>query len=66
MAARAEPLHVIEDGDTGDRFLVYMGKDGVQVDLRVKGRVVLGYSGPDGRHVCGYQTGYQQAPEEHI
>ena len=37
MAARAEPLHVIEDGDTGDRFLVYMGKDGVQVDLRVKG-----------------------------
>jgi hypothetical protein len=35
MTARAEPLHVIEDGDTGDRFLVYRGKDGVQVDLRV-------------------------------
>jgi hypothetical protein len=33
----AGPISLIEDGDTGDRFLVYMGKDGVRVDLRVQG-----------------------------
>lgn len=32
-----EPLHLTEDMDTGDRFLVYSGKDGVQIDLLVFG-----------------------------
>jgi hypothetical protein len=31
----SEPLHVIEDADTGDRFLVYHGKDGVEVELLI-------------------------------
>lgn len=31
------PLTVIEDGDTGDRFLVYVAKDGVRAELRVLG-----------------------------
>jgi hypothetical protein len=33
----AGPIILIEDADPGDRFLVYMGKDGVRVDLRVQG-----------------------------
>lgn len=31
------PVTLIEDGDTGDRFLIYEGRDGVQVELRVEG-----------------------------
>lgn len=34
-AVEAEPLRLIEDMDTGDRLLIYAGKDGVNVDLRV-------------------------------
>lgn len=32
-----EPLTIIEEGDTGDRFLVYTAKDGVRAELRVIG-----------------------------
>jgi hypothetical protein len=32
-----DPLTVIEDGDTGDRFLVYTAKDGVRAELRILG-----------------------------
>ena len=32
-----DPLTVIEDGDTGDRFLVYVAKDGVRAELRILG-----------------------------
>lgn len=32
-----EPLTLVEDGDTGDRFLVYTAKDGVRAELRVIG-----------------------------
>jgi hypothetical protein len=32
-----KPLTVIEDGDTGDRFLVYIAKDGVRAELRILG-----------------------------
>lgn len=32
-----EPLTIVEDGDTGDRFLVYTAKDGVRAELRVLG-----------------------------
>lgn len=31
------PVTVREDGDTGDRFLVYVAKDGVRAELRVVG-----------------------------
>lgn len=31
------PLALIEEEDTGDRFLVYRAKDGVRVELRVEG-----------------------------
>jgi hypothetical protein len=31
------PLPLIEDPDTGDRFLVYRGKDGIEVDLLLMG-----------------------------
>lgn len=31
------PVSLIEDGDTGARFLVYEGKGGVQVELQVEG-----------------------------
>jgi hypothetical protein len=30
------PVSLVEDGDTGHRFLIYEGKDGVQVELRVE------------------------------
>jgi hypothetical protein len=33
----AGPVSLVEDGDTGDRFLIYEGRDGVQVELRVEG-----------------------------
>lgn len=33
----AGPLILTQDTDTGDRFLVYQGKDGIRVDLRVEG-----------------------------
>jgi hypothetical protein len=32
-----QPLTVIEDGDTGDRFLVYTAKDGIRAELRILG-----------------------------
>ncbi len=32
-----KPLTVIEDGDTGDRFIVYVAKDGVRAELRILG-----------------------------
>ena len=35
--AKDGALSLIEDGDTGDRFLVYEGKNGVQVELQVEG-----------------------------
>lgn len=31
------PVPIIEDGDTGDRFIVYHAKDGVRAELRVIG-----------------------------
>ena len=31
------PLMLVQDGNTGDRFLIYEGRDGVQVELRVEG-----------------------------
>lgn len=31
------PVSLVEDGDTGARFLIYEGRDGVQVELRVEG-----------------------------
>jgi len=34
---QAGPVTLIEDGATGDRFLLYAAKDGVRVDLRVEG-----------------------------
>ena len=37
MGPDGEPLTVIEDGDTGDRFLVYVAKDGVRAELRILG-----------------------------
>lgn len=33
----AGPVTIREDGDTGDRFLVYVSKDGVRAELRVLG-----------------------------
>jgi hypothetical protein len=32
-----EPLTIVEDGDTGDRFLVYTSKDGLRAELRILG-----------------------------
>lgn len=32
-----QPLSVIEDGDSGDRLLVYATEGGAQVELRVEG-----------------------------
>jgi hypothetical protein len=37
LAENGGPVPLIEDGDTGDRFLVYESKDGVRVDLQVAG-----------------------------
>lgn len=34
-----EPVTIREDGDTGDRFLVYVAKDGVRAELRVLGDI---------------------------
>lgn len=36
-ATGAEPVVLIESEDTGDRFLVYQGRDGVRAELRVDG-----------------------------
>ncbi len=33
----SQPLRVLEDADTGDRFVVYTTKDSVQLDLRFEG-----------------------------
>lgn len=35
-----EPVHLVEDGDTGDRFLVYSRKDGVELDIRFEGETL--------------------------
>ncbi len=35
--AKDAPLPLVEDEDTGDKFLVYRGKEGVRADLRVDG-----------------------------
>ena len=35
--ADSGPVTIREDGDTGDRFLVYVSKDGVRAELRVIG-----------------------------
>ena len=32
-----EPLTILEDGSTGDRFLIYTAKDGVRAELRILG-----------------------------
>lgn len=32
-----EPVHLIEDSETGDRFLVYDGQDGPRLDIRYDG-----------------------------
>jgi hypothetical protein len=37
LSAQIAPLPIIENTDTGDRFLVYHGKDGVDVELLVLG-----------------------------
>jgi hypothetical protein len=34
---REAPVTLIEDADTGDRFLVYQGKNGIGVELKVEG-----------------------------
>src|SRR5690349_17483975 len=31
------PVPLVEDGDTGDRFLIYHGKNGTEVELQVEG-----------------------------
>ncbi|WP_299172371.1 RhuM family protein [uncultured Brevundimonas sp.] len=36
-SAPSGPVTIREDGDTGDRFLVYVSKDGVRAELRVLG-----------------------------
>ncbi len=36
-SGKVGPVALIQDGSTGDRFLVYEGKDGVQVELKVDG-----------------------------
>lgn len=33
----AEPMRLVEDEDTGDRFLIYQGAEGVELELRVTG-----------------------------
>lgn len=35
--APLEPVHLVEDGDSGDRFLLYTTEKGVQVELRYAG-----------------------------
>jgi hypothetical protein len=35
-----EPVHLMEDGDTGDRFLVYSRKDGIALDIRFEGETL--------------------------
>lgn len=35
-----EPVHLVEDSDTGDRFLVYVTQKGVRVDLRFDGEAL--------------------------
>lgn len=37
MSDSAEPVHLIEQAETGDRFLVYTDDKGVRVDLRYNG-----------------------------
>lgn len=37
MNEKERPLEVIEDRDTGDRFLVYATEGGIQIDLQVEG-----------------------------
>ena len=34
------PVHLIEDADTGDRFLVYDGERGVRLDIRYEGETL--------------------------
>ena len=36
-SSNGQPLTAIEDGDTGDRFVVYTTKDGVRAELRILG-----------------------------
>lgn len=38
--AEIEPVRLIEDDKTGDRFLIYSGKDGVRVELRYEGETL--------------------------
>ncbi len=35
-----EPIHLIEDADTGDRFLVYGTEKGMRLDIRFEGETL--------------------------
>jgi hypothetical protein len=37
LPPQQEPLHLIEEPDTGDRFLVYNARDGIHAELLVAG-----------------------------
>lgn len=40
MPREDEPVRLIEDEETGDRFLVYGGKDGFRLDIRYQGETL--------------------------
>jgi hypothetical protein len=40
MPREDEPVRLIEDEETGDRFLVYGGKDGFRLDIRYEGETL--------------------------
>ncbi|MCF8880276.1 hypothetical protein L5876_10660 [Hyphobacterium sp. SN044] len=40
MAREDEPVRLTEDEETGDRFLVYGGKDGFRLDIRYEGETL--------------------------
>jgi hypothetical protein len=35
-----EPIHLVEDGETGDRFLVYGTENGIKLDIRFEGETL--------------------------
>ena len=35
-----EPVHLVEDAETGDRFLIYDGEKGLRLDIRYEGETL--------------------------
>ena len=37
---QSEPVHLVEDADTGDRFLIYATEKGMRVELQYEGETL--------------------------